>query len=91
MPSPPGDRTNARGDCAKISKTRGNISAVMPMPLSLTETITSLPCRSALSRMRPPSSVYLAALLSRLASTWASRTGSASRWIGSGGKVTVSS
>lgn len=35
--------------------------------------------------------VYLAALLRRLANTRANRTGSTSRWIGSGGRVTVSS
>ena len=59
------------------------------MPVSFTDTTTSPPCRSAVSQMRPPCSVYLAALLSRFANTWASRVGSASRWTGSGGRVTV--
>ena len=41
--------------------------------------------------MRPPGSVYLALLVSRLPKTWASRVRSASRKTGSGGSETVSS
>ena len=49
------------------------------------------PPAPAVRQMRPPGSVYLAALFSRLASTWASRTGSASTHSGSGGSATSSS
>ena len=44
-----------------------------------TETTMSLPTRSAASRMRPPGSLYLAALFRRFMNTWASRVRSASR------------
>ena len=53
------------------------------------DTATSPPCRSAVSQMRPPRSVYLAALFSRFEKTCASRVGSASTVTGSGGSVTV--
>ena len=63
----------------------------MPMPLSFTDTTTSLPCRSAVSRMRPPRSMYFPLLFRRLENTCASRVGSASTMIGCFGSVTVSS
>ena len=75
MPSPPCDRSNARSTCENISKMlrqllggdadAGVLHATPPRRSA---------CRSAVSQMRPPCSVYLAALLSRLANTWASRT-----------------
>ena len=48
-------------------------SGGMPMPLSRTRITASSPSRSADSQMRPPLSVNLAALFSRLPITWASR------------------
>mgnify|MGYP003694245749 CR=1 FL=1 len=39
----------------------------MPMPLSRTRISTSTPCRLALSMMRPPGSVYFAALFEKIA------------------------
>ena len=70
---------------------RGNWSAAMPMPVSFTDATTSLPCRSAASRMRPPRSMYFALLLRRLENTCASRVRSASTMIGCFGSMTVSS
>ena len=58
------------------------------MPLSLTaDDDLSVASLRAVSEIRPPASVYFAALLSRLAKTWARRVGSASTQIGSGGSV----
>ncbi len=68
-----------------------SLSAGMPMPVSVTDTTTSLPCNSARRSMRPPLSVYLAALLSRFRNTCASRVRSASTITGPGGSVTVNS
>ena len=61
----------------------------MPAPLSRTVITASFPSRSAVSQIRPPRSVYLAALLSRLVIAWASRTRSASRWIVRGASDTL--
>ena len=63
----------------------------MPMPLSFTEITTSVPSRTAESEMRPPGPVNLQALLSRLASIWDRRTGSASTQSGSAVSATESS
>ena len=63
----------------------------MPIPVSLTRTTAWPPSRPAVSRMPPPGSVYLAALLSRLASTCSSRVGSASRTTGTSGSETINS
>ena len=38
MPSPPCDRSSDPSTCENMSKTRGNWSAGMPMPVSLTDT-----------------------------------------------------
>jgi hypothetical protein len=73
-----------------MSKISGIESAASPMPLSLTETTISLPSRPAASSMRPPGSVYFAALLSRLENTWASRVVSPSTGKGSRGSRTSS-
>jgi hypothetical protein len=43
------------------------------MPVSVNVTAASLPCTDAVNVMRPPRSVYLTALLSRLANACASR------------------
>ncbi|OEZ92940.1 hypothetical protein JAB9_00770 [Janthinobacterium sp. HH107] len=61
-----------------MSKTVAIDSAGMPTPLSSTSIKTSLPSRTARKAMWPPAGVYLAALLSKLPSTCASRVGSAS-------------
>jgi hypothetical protein len=51
---------------------------------------TVVPWRSAVSRILPPRSVNLAALVRRFVKTWVNRTASASRRTGSAGKVTES-
>ena len=60
-----------------------------PMPLSRTRTTASSSSCFTSSSMRPPGSVYLAALCSRLPTTWASRAASPST--GSGASVTRTS
>ena len=89
IPSPPWDFSSERSTWVKSSKTWGSISRGIPMPVSLTATTISPSRRSAVSAIRPPSSVYFALLLSRFAKTWARRVGSASRGIGPGGRSTV--
>ena len=89
MPSPPRARSSDASPCAKRSKTKGRKSAAMPIPVSRTRIATPSPSRSAVSQMEPPRGVYLAALLSRLPTTCASRAGSASRRTGSPGSETV--
>ena len=54
MPSPPVDRSRLRSTWENMSKMLRSDSAGMPIPLSRTETMTSLPCRSAASRICPP-------------------------------------
>jgi hypothetical protein len=49
-----------------ISKMWGSMSPEMPLPLSRTRMMASLPTRSALSPMWPPDGVYRALLLSWL-------------------------
>ena len=73
-----------------MSKTRDIDFAAMPTPVSLTVTTTLSCSRRAVTVIRPPGSVYLAALLSRFEKTCARRTGSASRPSGSAGSATSS-
>ena len=61
----------------------------MPVPLSRTVMVASPSPASATSSMRPPSPVYLAALLSRLATTCDSRAKSADSHTGAGGTDTL--
>ncbi len=61
------------------------------MPLSRTRTTACSPTRAALSSIRPPGFVYLAAFVSRFANTCVSRTESPSIAIGSLGMLTDSS
>ena len=49
---------------------RGSISEAIPKPLSFTRIATSSPILSVLSKIFPPLGVYLAALFSKLATTW---------------------
>jgi hypothetical protein len=51
----------------------------IPIPVSRTDTTTSLSAGVTVSQMWPPRSMYFAALLRRLEKICASRTGSASR------------
>ena len=60
----------------------------MPMPLSFTLTTASPFSRRVAIEMRPPWFVYLAALLSRLANTCVSRTGSPPTHMASGSSST---
>ena len=82
IPSPPWLRSSDRSAWVNRSKTRGSSSGAIPMPVSRTRTTASSPSRPASSSIRPPGSVYLAALFSRLARTCSSRAASASRGIG---------
>ena len=59
-----------------MSKTLGSISGAIPMPVSRTRTTTSPPSGSADRAIRPPGSVYLAALFSRFQRTCSSLVGS---------------
>ena len=71
---------NGRADrsaCVNISKICGSSSGPIPMPVSRTPQHPSLPQAHARADTRPPSFVYLAALLSRLTSTCPRRAGSA--------------
>ena len=73
MPLPrssPSIRENFRNRC-------GRRSADTPMPSSATETATWTPSRTALTRMEDASGECLAALESRLPSTWTMRSLSA--------------
>ena len=79
MPRPAGNCSGDRCTWVKISKTRGNMSAGMPIPVSFTEITTSPFWRSTDSAIRPPRSVYLEELLSRFETTCASRVRSPSR------------
>ena len=91
MPSPPWAFVEAWSTCTNNSKMRGSMSGAIPMPLSRTRSTAMSPSRSAVSQMRPPGSVYLAAFVSRLPTTWASRTGSASSSSDSDGRRTLNS
>ena len=60
----------------KRSNTRGRRSADIPTPVSRTRKVTVLFSSPAESQIRPPGSVYFAALLSRLMSICVSRASS---------------
>ena len=76
MPRPPSGASGGRlGEQVEDARQQ---SGAMPMPVSRTRTTASSPPGSASSSIRPPGSVYLAALFSRLTTTCSSRTGSAS-------------
>ncbi len=78
MPSPPPcERSRPRSTWANMSNTRGSIAAGMPRPESSTVTTAWPASRQAPRTIRPPSGVYFAALLSRLAITCTSRVESA--------------
>ena len=91
MPSPPCERSSRRSTCTNMSKTFVSISGAIPIPVSSTPMTTSSPSRRASRQIRPPGSVYLAALSSRLARTCSSRVGSASSRSSSSGTPTLSS
>ncbi len=57
------------------------------MPVSRTPRTALSPSRRTVNQMRPFASVYLVALVSRLPTTWVSRTGSASSDKDSGGRL----
>ena len=90
IPRPPCERSIVCSTWVNTSKILGSISGAMPTPLSPTSTTTSPPSRRAESRIRPPSGVYLAALVRRLTSTCSSRDGSASTGSGPGPTSTSS-
>ena len=87
MPSPPRARSRLRDTCVNMSNTDARWSAGMPMPLSASVISMLSPQRRPDSCRRPPGGVYLMAFDSRLPSTCARRTGSASNATGSGGRV----
>ena len=80
-PSPPSRRENLRNS-------RGSCWAVMPRPRSATQTATWESSRQALTVITDPSGEYLAALDSRLSSTWTMRCRSAARRGKSGARST---
>ncbi len=79
-----------RAPCVNGSNTCGSISGGMPTPVSRTRTTTCPWSRSAVRVIWPRGSVYLAALVSRFATTCASRTGSPSTSSPSRGTCTSS-
>ena len=90
MPSPPCERSTVRPIWLNISNTPASASPAIPTPVSLTTTTACSPSRRTDSRMLPRAGVYLAALLSRLATTWAMRVASASTSSGWSGISTSS-
>src|SRR5207253_7951004 len=91
MPRPPAVRSPRRSPCVNISKIFSRMPSARPSPSSPTLIVTSSWSIAADSLMWPPGSVYFAALLRRLESTWERRTASASISIGSRGSSTSSS
>ena len=69
IPSPPRERATASSVWANITNTLFKALAGMPMPLSFTRTSTSQPVSCARISIKPPPSVYLAALVSRFMNT----------------------
>ena len=90
MPRPFWLRRLAWTSRRNISKMRSSAGRAMPQPLSRTLITTLSPSRRADRAMVPPSSVYLAALLSRLPRICARRTGSPSSHSASPGSETSS-
>ena len=82
-------RAGADSAPARTARRRASgIPAAMPMPLSRTAIVAHRrPRRRRCSSIRPPSGVYLAALLSRLPITCASRTASPLTRSGSSGTL----
>ena len=79
--------------CSRPSRLKGSnrwriCRSVMPRPVSATRTSTCVPRRSASTRTRPPSRLYLMALPIRFSRIWRSRVASAS---GTPSSVPVSS
>ena len=75
IPRPPWARPMFCETWLNISNTLSRQSCGMPMPVPRTAITASPAARQAESVMRPPGGVYLQALVSRLASTCAARTG----------------
>ena len=78
MPKPPSARAEEWSTWLKRSNVSGSFSGGMRIPESLTRMTTSVPSFSDEGRMVPPSSLYLAALFSRLTTTCSRRVKSAS-------------
>ena len=76
MPSPPWARSNDRVSCTNRSKARASSSGDHPRAVVADpdDRLAALRPRTT-SVMCPPTSVYLAALLSRFANTWTRRVG----------------
>jgi hypothetical protein len=76
MPSPPCDRSGVRSPCVNTSNTYGSSEPSIPSPESVTfSTASSSACCQA-SSIVPCGRVYLAALSSRLLTTWIRRSSS---------------
>ena len=76
MPRPPSERSSCDVICANIWNRRGKAAGAMPIPLSRSAMQISRPSTRADNSSRPPGSVYLAALLSRLPTACVIRKGS---------------
>ena len=77
MPSPLRAFSACGSTCVNMPNTRASISGARPTPLSATSTNALSPSARSRSASVPPCGVYLAALLSRLLMTCASRVASA--------------
>jgi hypothetical protein len=86
-PSPPWAMSSVRSDCTNRPNTCGSISGRIPRPLSFTRISTNSPIDTARKEIAPPTSVYLAALLSKFDTIWARRAGSTSSSSGSRGSA----
>jgi len=89
IPRPPWLRLPERWNWVNRSNTWSTWLAVRPTPLSRMQTTTCSLTKLAVREISPPTSVYFAALLSKLVKTWVSRTVSALTIKGSAGNDTV--
>ncbi len=91
MPSPLRMRSGDSSTWTKRSQTCASLSGEMPMPLSRTRITTSAIVFSPVISMRPPGSVYLAALRMMFSRICCSLTRSATTCKGSRGSCTTTS
>ena len=90
-PSPDfGPRASGSSTCTNMSKMLSCLSGAMPTPVSLKCTTHSSGVSSRRTEMRPPSSVYFDALLSRFANTCARRVASPCTNTGPSGRSSAS-
>src|SRR6202040_2478342 len=76
-PTPPSPRVSRASTWTNGSKMRSNLSCGTPMPVSWTWISIASSKTAHSTRMRPPRSVNLSALPTRLSKIWRKRSGSA--------------